>query len=128
MRVLAKTRGSFKNLERYLQGQSRTERRIRSILNRYGQAGVTYLAQATPKDTGETADSWYYTVEKSKNGYKLSWRNSKAAGRVPLVVLLQYGHGTAGGTFVQGIDFINPALRPTVNKISEAIWKEVKYD
>lgn len=126
MRLKVKHRGSFKNTERYLK-RHRSDRWLIKLLERHGSEGVNALALATPKDTGEAASSWYYEISKTVSGYKLSFSNSDMAEQVPVVVLLQYGHGTTGGTYVQGRDFINPALKPTIDKLSESIWKEVRY-
>jgi len=126
MKISFKHRGSFKNVERYLNNK-RSDRFLVKLLEEYGQKGVEALSLMTPRDTGKAADSWFYEVSKIPSGYRLSYSNSDMAGEVPLVILLQYGHGTTGGTFVQGRDFINPALRPTVDQLSQAIWKEVRY-
>lgn len=124
MRVDVNHKGDFNTLERYLKNAKRMK--FEKILKRYAQRGVDELRLATPKDTGEAADSWYYEITQTKKGYKLSWSNSDAAGSVPLVVLLQYGHGTTGNTWVQGHDFINPALAKIMSDISADIWKEVR--
>lgn len=125
MRLNVKHIGSFNRTEKWLAKNKRDDHFIR-ILKNYGQRGVSELQRATPMDTGEAAASWYYTVEQSARGYRLSWNNSKMAGNVPLVVLLQYGHGTTGGTWVPGRDFINPALVGIVDSISRDLWKEVE--
>ena len=96
----------------------------RSILEEYGQLGVSALASATPMLTGETASQWSYTIKGNKERYRLIWTNSEIAGSAPLVLLIQYGHGTRGGTFVSGIDFINPALRPVYDALSTRLLKE----
>lgn len=96
-----------------------------SILNRYGKLGVEKLIAWTPKDTGLTAISWSYRVDKTKTGYRLIWTNSNLSDGIPVAMLIQYGHGTRGGTFVEGIDYINPALRPIFDGIAEDLWKEV---
>lgn len=95
------------------------------ILHRFGERGVTALERATPKRTGEAASSWSYKLTESNDVYTISWLNDKMAGSVPLVVLIQYGHGTRGGTFVPGIDFINPALVPLFNELKDEIMAEV---
>jgi hypothetical protein len=88
----------------------------------YGQQGVDALRAATPIDTGKTADSWNYKIERTMSGVTISWYNSEMAGDTPLAILLQYGHGTNRGGYVQGRDFINPALRPVFDKIAEEAW------
>lgn len=96
-----------------------------SVLEKYGELGVQALQSVTPVKTGLTASSWDYRVEKNGGGYSVSWFNSNVSNGIPIVILLQYGHGTAGGTYVQGTDFINPALAPIFDKIAAEIWKEV---
>ena len=96
-----------------------------SILSRYGELGVNALSAATPIKTGKSASSWSYDVTKLTGGYQVSWYNSDMAGRVPVVVLLQYGHATKNGGFVEGRDFINPALEPVFEQLAEAAWREV---
>jgi len=96
-----------------------------NILHKHGRLGVSLLASVTPVDTGETARSWSYTVVKTGNGYKISWMNTNMAGGVPLVVLLHYGHGTQSGRFIQGNDFINPAIKSAFDSLSKSITKEV---
>ena len=98
---------------------------VGSILNKYGKLGVLALAQATPKDTGTTAASWWHKVEKTKEGYRLVWTNSNLSDGIPVAMLIQYGHGTRGGTYVEGIDYINPALAPIFEELADALWKEV---
>lgn len=95
------------------------------ILHRHGRMGVLALSAATPIDTGEAASSWSYKIEGSRERYVLKWTNSKMAGDVPLVVLLQYGHATKSGYFIQGTDFINPALEPVYASLNRALQKEV---
>lgn len=121
MGIFFKHRGDFRRTKKFLRRKFSFSR----LLNEYGKRGVEALSIATPKDTGEASSSWYYNVSKTDTGYMLSWSNSKMAGGVPLVVLLQYGHGTRGGTYVPGQDFINPALLPVINRLSEDLWKEV---
>lgn len=96
-----------------------------SIMNHYGALGVERLREATPRATGLTAASWSYSVEKTSTGYQLSFSNSNRSEGIPIVILLQYGHGTRGGTWVEGIDFINPALRPIFLELSKALREEV---
>ena len=118
------SKGSFKNSYRFMQFLLRKEylRRI----NAYGERGVEALRAATPVDSGKTANSWYYTVDTSFNSVRITWRNSNIAGRVPVAILLQYGHATPSGTFVQGNDFVNPALKETFKQIADDLWKEVE--
>lgn len=95
-------------------------------LDQYGQMGVSALASATPIDTGETAGSWSYTIERKKKSVSIIFNNSNTiADGTPVAILLQYGHATGNGGFVQGIDYINPALRPIFQRIADEAWREV---
>lgn len=99
---------------------------IRSTLERYGAEGVRALASSTPVESGLTANSWAFEVRNSGNSWTIAWTNSNIVGGVPVAILLQYGHGTGTGGYVQGIDYINPAVRPIFDKIAEDVWKAVK--
>jgi hypothetical protein len=94
-------------------------------LEKYAKQGVTALAANTPVDSGVTADSWGYEVIVSNTSLRINWTNKNIVDNIPIVILLQYGHGTRAGTYVQGRDFINPAIRPIFDRLSEDIWKEV---
>lgn len=96
-----------------------------TLLNEYGHKGVTILSQATPKDSGETSNSWTYTIEKTNNSVSLCFNNSNIQNDVPIAIILQYGHATRSGSWVQGIDYINPAARPLFDELAKAVWKEV---
>ena len=96
-----------------------------SDLDKYGREGVEALAAATPVDTGETAASWYYKIEHSNGSSTISFHNSHINKGVNIAIILQYGHGTGTGGYVQGRDYINPAVRPLFDKIAENAWKEV---
>ena len=98
---------------------------IYRILSKYGEMGVLALSQATPLDSGETARSWSYEIEKTGSGYNLVWKNSHVNKGVPIAIILQYGHGTRNGGYVQGRDYINPALRPIFDGIAADSWKEM---
>lgn len=95
------------------------------ILKKYGEKGVQALAEATPKDTGTTASSWSYEILQTKNGYTLAWNNANVSDHVNIAMILQYGHGTRNGGYVQGVDYINPALVPLFEGILMDAWKEV---
>lgn len=98
----------------------------KSLLNRYGEMGVRALREATPKDTGDTANSWSYEIEENNGSVRIIWKNdSTTKDGIPIVVLLHYGHGTRNGGYVQGRDFINPAMRPVFDKIAKEAWEEV---
>lgn len=94
-------------------------------LDKYGRLGVEALANATPKDTGRTADSWKYQITRSKGSASISWYNTNENEGVNIAVILQYGHGTRNGGFVRGRDYINPAIQPVFDQIAESAWKEI---
>lgn len=96
-----------------------------SDLNKYGAEGVRALAAATPTDTGKTADSWDYRIVRGKDYISIEWLNYNIVDDVLIAVILQYGHGTGTGGYVQGIDYINPALAPLFNEIADNAWREV---
>ena len=95
-------------------------------LDRYGREGVAALKSATPIDTGLTASSWYYEIKRTNNSVTISFHNSNIQNGVPIAVILQYGHGTGTGGWVQGRDYINPAIQPIFDKIANDAWKEVR--
>lgn len=112
-------RGNFKNSERFLNGVLNSN--LKPLLEKYGQAGVQLLASATPVETGLTASSWTYKVGGNRKYFWISWSNTNAN----VAILLQYGHATGTGGFVQGRDYINPAIQPLFDKIGEDLWREV---
>lgn len=116
-------KGDFKKTERFLEGAKTFN--IRPLLKRYGEAGVRALAAATPKDTGELASSWGYEIQTDRTGARVIWTNSKIVNGIPIAIILQYGHGTGGGGYVQGRDYINPAMRHIFDELADAAWKEV---
>lgn len=116
--------GSTDNMERFL--KSVLEKDIFSTLERFGSEGVAALTAATPKDTAETANSWYYEILQDETSYSIIWGNTKIIDGRPIAILLQYGHGTGTGGYVQGYDYINPAMRGLFDSIADAVWKEVK--
>ena len=118
------TKGDFSKLNSYFQ-QALEAIKI-SNLDKYGQMGVDALAANTPIDTGETASSWSYEIIRGKGFVKLAFKNSNVTPTgTPVAILLQYGHATKGGGYVEGIDYINPALRPIFNQIAADAWREV---
>ena len=94
-------------------------------LDRIGQMGVDALRDATPVQTGETASSWYYTIDREQDYATITWCNSNVVDGANVAVLLQYGHATRNGSWVEGIDFINPALKPVFDEIAQTAWREV---
>lgn len=122
--LVFEAKGDWKKTNDFLHKMLRRD--VVSILKKYGKIGVGRLIEYTPKDTGETAMSWNFRIDKLRDGYKLVWTNSNLSDGIPIAMLIQYGHGTRGGTFVEGIDYINPALRPVFEDIAEELWKEVE--
>lgn len=116
-------KGDFSKATRYLE-KVKEAARIR-ILERYGAEGVAALKSATPVDSGLTASSWYYKIERMNGSYTISFYNSNIQNGVPIAIILQYGHGTGTGGWVQGRDYINPALQPIFDKIADSAWREV---
>lgn len=112
----AKT-GSF--LKRALQGDHF------SALDAAGKKGVSALAAATPKASGETANSWSYRITKHRGGATIEWFNTNEIDGNNVAIMLQYGHGTGTGGYVRGCDYINPAIRPVFDKIADEVWKKV---
>lgn len=117
-------KGNFSNTDKFLE---RCKNLFKlGVLDKYGREGVAALSMATPVDTGKTAASWRYRITSDKNSISIEWLNdSETKDGIPIVVLIQYGHGTGNGGYVKGNDFINPTIKPIFDKISDALWKEV---
>lgn len=119
-----RSRGDFKQTERFL--KKSLGRNYRAILEKYGQKGVLALTAATPIDTGLTAASWDYDVIQNEDGFSITWFNTNVKkGYCNIAVILQYGHGTRNGGWVEGRDYINPALQSVFDELANAAWKEV---
>lgn len=116
-------KGDFSKATSYLQKLKNAQ--IIRILEKYGQEGVNALASATPVDSGTTASSWYHKIEVNATSAKLIFCNSNVNKGVNIAVILQYGHGTGTGGWVEGRDYINPAIQPIFDKIVEQAWGEV---
>lgn len=116
-------RGDFSKTSKYL-GNVKKAVRL-SDLDRYGQEGVAALASATPFDTGLTASSWSYDIKRQNGMVTISFNNSNIQNGVPIAIILQYGHGTGNGGWVQGRDYINPAIQPIFDEIVNNAWREV---
>ena len=121
--VKFKHRGNFNKVERFLNRVS--NRDYLNVLDTYGQMGVEALSKATPVDTGLTAQSWTYEIERTSDKTMIYWLNTNTNQGINIAVILQYGHGTGTGGYVQGIDYINPAMRPVFEKIADQAWREV---
>lgn len=121
--IYFKQKGDFKKLTGFLEKAKEVVKL--GDLNRYGREGVAALSSATPTDSGVTASSWYYVIE-NKNGIaKITFCNSNIQNGVPIAIILQYGHGTRTGGWVEGRDYINPAIQPIFDRITQDAWREV---
>lgn len=123
MRVKFEVSGGFTKTERFLNRMKRREHL--NVLDEFGRDGVQALRNATPVDSGATAEAWDYEIKRARNYTEIVWTNSNINDGVPIAVILQYGHGTGTGGYVQGRDYINPAIRPIFDKIAEKAWKVV---
>ena len=116
-------KGDFSKLTRFL------ERAKESVkigdLDKYGREGVAALSSATPIDSGKTANSWSYEITNKNGSVTISFNNSNIQNGVPIAIILQYGHGTKNGGWVQGRDYINPAIQPVFDEIVDKAWREV---
>ena len=115
--------GDFSKFTRYLE-------KVKEVvhlgdLDKYGREGVAALASATPLESGETAGSWYYEIIHQRGSATITFNNSHVNKGVPIAIILQYGHGTGTGGWVQGRDYINPAIQPIFDRIAEDAWREV---
>lgn len=121
--ITFRQKGDFSKLTRYLE-------KVKSVvklsdLDKYGKEGVAALASATPVDTGLTASSWSYEIKQKNGRVSITFKNSNIQNGVPIAIILQYGHGTRNGGWVQGRDYINPAIQPIFDKIANDAWREV---
>lgn len=116
-------KGDFSKLDSYLNNLKGLFGR--SDLDKYGQMGVEALSSATPYDSGNTAGSWYYKIERNGNRVSLEFCNSNINKGVQIAIILQYGHGTGTGGWIEGRDYINPAIQPVFDEIANELWKEV---
>lgn len=117
------TRGSFDRTQKFLQNLSKIN--IGAVLNANGQKGVAALAAATPMESGRAKASWGYEISGKRGVYKIVWTNTDIENGFPVVIMLQYGHGTGTGGYVKGRDFINPAIRPIFDQIANEVWRAV---
>ena len=115
--------GSFKNTFNFLRRASTNE--AYASLESHAQEGVAALAAHTPTDSGITASSWTYEIEDDGSDIRIIWSNTNVNQGVNIAVILQYGHGTGTGGYVAGRDYINPAMKPTFDKISDRVWRAV---
>lgn len=116
-------RGDFSKTNKYLRDVKEAARV--KILEEYGERGVSALSSATPVDTGLAATSWRYKVSRGEAGSRIEFFNSDIENGFPVAIMLQYGHGTGTGGWVEGRDYINPAIQPIFDELAEEAWKEV---
>lgn len=123
MTIRFKHRGNFNKIQKWLNRMSGAE--YLNVLEKYGRIGVDALAASTPTDSGETAKSWDFVIERGRSKTAIYWTNTHSNEGVTIALILQYGHGTGTGGYVQGRDYINPAVAPIFDQIAEQAWKEV---
>ena len=123
MKISFSSKGDFSKTIKFLNKVKNVK--INNILSKYGKIGVTALSQATPKDSGITSQSWNYRIEVNNDNASIVWYNTNVVKGVNIAVILQYGHGTRNGGWVEGRDYINPAMKPIFDKIADQVWKEV---
>ena len=121
--ITFKHKGDFSKTEKFLKKAKDAD--FYKHMEQYAQMGVEALREATPLDTGETANSWTYEINVSKNSAEITWINTHTNKGENIAILIQYGHGTGTGGYVSGQDYINPAMKSVFDKIIEGIWKEV---
>lgn len=121
--ISVRSKGNFSKTEKFL--KKSFGRDYRSVLEKYAKQGVAALASATPVESGETASSWDYEIIQNESSLSVIWTNSHVEKGVNIAVILQYGHATRTGGWVEGRDYINPALRPIFDEMAKAAWKEV---
>lgn len=121
--ITFKIKGDYERTERYF--KRLTQKKYLQILDKYGKQGVEALSAATPKDTGRTADSWRYEIETGPNSSSIIFVNDNINKYVNIAVILQYGHATRNGGWVEGRDYINPAVQPLFDEMVEKAWEEV---
>lgn len=117
------TRGSFDRMERYLKRVNRWN--PRSILEKHAQNGVNALRAATPSDSGLAANSWGYIITGARGVWTITWTNSDVEDGFPVALSIQYGYSTGTGGYVPGRDYINPALKPVIDRLAEEGWREL---
>lgn len=118
-----RNKGNFSKATRYFERVKQSMKRV--DFNKYGQTGVAALSSDTPVESGKTANSWYYEVIEKKGSVTISFNNRNIQNGVPIAIILQYGHGTRNGGWVEGRDYINPSIQPVFDKIANDAWKEV---
>lgn len=121
--VKFKQKGDFSKVTKYMLDSK--DKLSRADLDQFGREGILALKTATPVDTGLTASSWNYEIKREKGKVSIIFNNSNIQNGIPIAIILQYGHGTRNGGYVQGRDYINPAVQPVFDRLAEYAWKEV---
>lgn len=116
-------KGNFSKLDHYFKRVTDAAKKIN--LEQYGKKGVAALEKATPVKTGKTSQSWYYKITKTKDSMTITFNNSNIQNGIPIAIILQYGHGTKNGGWVEGRDYINPSIQPLFDELAKEAWKEV---
>lgn len=123
MKITVSSKGNWDKTTKLLERTSKRSIKL-DVLREYGELGVQALMNATPKDTGETSESWYYTIKNQNGKYSIVFNNRNVVNGVPIAIILQYGHATRNGGWVEGRDYINPALRPIFDGMANKVWRE----
>ena len=121
--ITFKSKGDFKKTFDFLHRIKNGD--IYKVLDEYGERGVAALSKATPIDSGKTSQAWHYRIEKEHGGVSLVWYNDNMNEGVNIALMIQYGHGTPSGHYVRGKNYIKPAIKPIIDELEEAVWKEV---
>lgn len=124
MKITFSGTGDFKRTEQMLKNMAALD--ISRLIESQAQRGVQALSAATPEDSGRAADSWGYEIKKTNKSVSIIWTNSDVENGYPVAIMIQYGHGTGTGGYIQGIDYINPAMRPIFDRILQTVWEAVK--
>lgn len=121
--ITFRSKGDFSKATRYFE-RAKEAAKV-GILDKYGRAGVAALSSATPIESGLAAGSWGYEIERSRHSARIIFTNSDVENGFPVAIMLQYGHGTGTGGWVEGRDYINPAIQPIFDRIADEAWREV---
>lgn len=121
--IEVEVKGDFRNTDRFLAEMAKDD--LFTVLQHYAHMGVDALSSATPVRSGETATSWTFDIINKKGEHGIIWRNTNVHDGIPIAIIIQYGHGTGTGGWVEGYDYINPAIRPVFETITTEVWKQV---
>lgn len=121
--ITFRQKGDFSKLNSYLEKAKEVVKF--GGLDKIGREGVAALSSATPQDTGKTASSWYYEIERTNDSVSITFNNSNINRGIPIAIIIQMGHATRNGGWVEGRDYINPAIKPIFDKLAKDAWEEV---